>query len=152
MIDITSICMIGYSAPFLINTCKPTDRFKDDIPIREANLWAIFRWNSACTKVCPFTRAAGGAWRGSPEEASDLGLPLVGVGLLYTNGYFSQRLTEDGWQEMRTFDVDVKEAPISQVLDEQKNPLLVSIILPERPLYARVWKVRGGVYPSICWT
>ncbi len=81
------------------------------------------------------------------KEASDLGLPLVGVGLLYTNGYFSQRLTEDGWQEMRTFEVDVKEAPISQVLDEQKKPLLVSIILPGRRLYARVWEVRVGRVP-----
>ncbi|HLF89407.1 MAG TPA: alpha-glucan family phosphorylase [Anaerolineales bacterium] len=81
------------------------------------------------------------------KEASDLGLPMVAVGLLYHRGYFSQRLTEDGWQEMRSFEVDVNNIPLSPVLDEDKKPLLVSVILPGRKLYARVWEVRVGRIP-----
>ncbi|NUM44321.1 MAG: alpha-glucan family phosphorylase [Anaerolineales bacterium] len=81
------------------------------------------------------------------KEASDLGLPIVGVGLLYINGYFSQRLTEDGWQEMQTFELDLKNVPISEVLDEEKNPLLISVVLPGRRLYARVWEARVGRVP-----
>lgn len=81
------------------------------------------------------------------KEASDLGLPMVGVGLLYINGYFSQRLTEDGWQEMQAFELDVKNVPLTEVLDEEKNPLLVSVILPGRRLYARIWEVRVGRVP-----
>jgi len=40
------------------------------------------------------------------KEASDLGLPMVAVGLLYTEGYFAQRITEDGWQEKKSFQLD----------------------------------------------
>ncbi|MFQ5616156.1 MAG: alpha-glucan family phosphorylase [Anaerolineales bacterium] len=81
------------------------------------------------------------------KEASDLGLPMVAVGLLYTQGYFSQRITEDGWQDVRNFELDIDEAPITLVRDEEKTPLLISISLPGRKVYARVWEVKVGRIP-----
>ena len=58
------------------------------------------------------------------KEASDLGLPMVAVGLLYAQGYFSQRITEDGWQETREYQLDVDSSPICPVMTEDgKKPL-----------------------------
>ncbi len=56
------------------------------------------------------------------KEASDLGLPLVGIGFLYTRGYFSQRITEDGWQEVRDYEMNLDDAPLVQVLDDKGKP------------------------------
>ncbi len=81
------------------------------------------------------------------KEASDLGLPMVAVGMLYTQGYFSQRITEDGWQETRRFALNIDEASISLVADDKRNPLLVSVDLPGRKVYARIWEVRAGRVP-----
>jgi starch phosphorylase len=80
------------------------------------------------------------------KEASDLGLPLVAVGLLYTEGYFSQRITEDGWQETRDYSLNLDEAPLALVL-EGRQPLLISVELPGREVKARVWEVRVGRVP-----
>lgn len=81
------------------------------------------------------------------KEASDLGLPLVGLGLLYKQGYFSQRITEDGWQETREYVLKVEEAPLGLVLDGEKKPLTIAVELPGRSLSARVWEVRVGRIP-----
>ncbi len=78
------------------------------------------------------------------KEASDLGLPLTAVGLLYKQGYFSQRITEDGWQETREYSLEMDAAAIAPVLDEENNPLLVSVSLPGSLVHARVWEVRVG--------
>ena len=81
------------------------------------------------------------------KEASDLGLPMVAVGLLYTHGYFSQRITEDGWQETKPYEIDILDAAISPVLDDNRAPLKISIQLPGRTVYARIWEVRVGRVP-----
>src|SRR5271157_2655536 len=51
------------------------------------------------------------------KEASDLGLPLVGVGLMYGQGFFTQRITEDGWQDAINNELDFDELPVLPVLD-----------------------------------
>ena len=51
------------------------------------------------------------------KEASDLGLPLVAVGFLYTRGYFSQHITEDGWQEARNVKLEFSDLPVMPILD-----------------------------------
>lgn len=83
------------------------------------------------------------------KEASDLGLPLVGIGFLYTRGYFSQRITEDGWQEVRDYELNLDDAPLVQVYDDQGKPLVISVALPGRDLYARLWEIRVGRVPLI---
>ncbi len=78
------------------------------------------------------------------KEASDIDLPMVSVGLLYTQGYFSQRITEDGWQETKEFQIKTQDSPICPVLKEDQTPLMVSVELPGRMVQVRIWEVRVG--------
>ncbi len=74
------------------------------------------------------------------KSASDLGLPLVGVGLLYQRGYFQQYLNADGWQQ-ETYPVnDFSTLPLVPEMDAQNNPLTVSFEFPGRQAFARIWK------------
>lgn len=81
------------------------------------------------------------------KESSDLGLPLVGLGLLYGEGYFSQHISEDGWQEAINNPLDFSSLPILPVLDEQGNELTFQVDFPDGPVVTRVWEVRVGRTP-----
>ncbi len=81
------------------------------------------------------------------KEASDLGLPLVAVGFLYTQGYFSQRITEDGWQEARNVRLQFEDLPLIPLLSADGQPLTVSIELPGRKVAARLWMMQVGRVP-----
>ncbi len=81
------------------------------------------------------------------KEASDLGLPLVAVGFLYTRGYFSQHITEDGWQEARFKRLRFDDMPVMPILDENDDPLTVSVELPGREVLARLWEIHVGRVP-----
>jgi len=81
------------------------------------------------------------------KEASDLGLPLVGVGFYYTQGYFSQKITEDGWQETRNLAFNYEELPIVPLTDEEGGPLTISVTMAGRKVYARVLEVQVGRIP-----
>ena len=78
------------------------------------------------------------------KEASDLGLPLVGVGFIYNQGYFTQHITEDGWQETRTFHLDSELVPVIPLLKDDGTPAMISVELPGRAVFARLWEVRVG--------
>jgi starch phosphorylase len=78
------------------------------------------------------------------KEASDLGLPLTGVGFIYNQGYFTQRITEDGWQETRTFHLDFELVPVIPLFAEDGKPAMISVELPGRKVYARLWEVKVG--------
>ncbi len=81
------------------------------------------------------------------KEASDLGLPFVAIGLFYSEGYFRQRITEDGWQEARYDRRSLDDLPIGAVLDENDDPVTVSVELPDREVIARIWEIRVGRVP-----
>ncbi|HLB65623.1 MAG TPA: alpha-glucan family phosphorylase [Anaerolineales bacterium] len=81
------------------------------------------------------------------KEASDLGLPLVAVGFLYTEGYFRQHVTEDGWQEARYTTLAFKDLPVLPALDATGNRLTVNIELPGREISAQLWRVQVGRVP-----
>lgn len=78
------------------------------------------------------------------KEASDLGLPLVGLGFLYPQGYFHQRLDESGWQQAHYRHLPFEALPVAPALDQNGQPLLVSIALPERDIHIRAWQVQVG--------
>jgi glycogen phosphorylase len=78
------------------------------------------------------------------KAASELGLPLVGVGIAYQQGYFRQYLTADGWQQERYPVNDFYNMPMKQVRDDNGNPLIVTIDLPGRPVNIQVWKAQVG--------
>ncbi len=81
------------------------------------------------------------------KEASDLGLPLVGVGFMYAQGYFTQHISEDGWQESINNPIDINEHPILPVLAEGGKPLTVTVEFPDHAVTLRVWEVRVGRVP-----
>jgi starch phosphorylase len=81
------------------------------------------------------------------KAASDLGLPLVAVGFLYTQGYFSQRITEDGWQEAQYASLVFEDLPVHPVHDQDGQPLSVAIELPGREVSARLWRIQVGRTP-----
>jgi len=81
------------------------------------------------------------------KSASELGLPLVAVGLLYRNGYFQQYLNADGWQQEYTPDLDFSNLPVSPVKDEQGEQVTVTVELPGRELRIALWKVVVGRIP-----
>lgn len=81
------------------------------------------------------------------KEASDLGLPFVAVGLYYSEGYFTQRIAEDGWQEASYTPHALEELPIQAVLDTEDMPVTLSVELPNREVIARVWEIRVGRVP-----
>jgi len=78
------------------------------------------------------------------KSASDLGVPLIGVGLLYNQGYFSQRLNKDGWQEEDYIDLDTNQLPLQIVNDMDGRPLIVRIDTRDGSLNAHVWQVQVG--------
>lgn len=81
------------------------------------------------------------------KEASDLGMPMVAVGFIYTQGYFSQHITEDGWQEARQVTLQFDELPVMPVLDDEDRPVIVSVELPGRMLHTRIWEIHVGRIP-----
>jgi starch phosphorylase len=81
------------------------------------------------------------------KEASDLGLPFVGVGFLYPQGYFRQRVTRDGVQEAFYDKLHFSEAPAIPAIGPEGNEVVISVDLPGRRIYAKVWKVMVGRIP-----
>ena len=81
------------------------------------------------------------------KGASDLGLPLIAVGFLYTHGYFSQRITEDGWQEAHYIRLKFSDLPILPILSAEGEPLTISVNLPGREVKARLWVIHVGRVP-----
>lgn len=78
------------------------------------------------------------------KSASEIGLPLVAVGLLYRQGYFQQYLSPDGWQQERYPDLDFFNMAVTQCYNTDATPLRVSVELPDGAVFANVWRVNVG--------
>jgi starch phosphorylase len=78
------------------------------------------------------------------KEASDLGVPLIGVGFMYPQGYFHQVISPDGWQEERYEHINWNEAPVEQALTPDGKPCVTAVPLGDRTVLAAVWRVRAG--------
>ncbi len=81
------------------------------------------------------------------KACSDLGVPLIGVGLLYKEGYFQQYLNSDGWQHERYEINDFDNLPMQLVLNDKKSPLTLSVNLAGREVFFQVWKIEVGRVP-----
>lgn len=81
------------------------------------------------------------------KSASDLGIPLVGIGMLYRVGYFQQRLNAGGYQQEVYPENDFHNMPIIPELDKNGNHLRVSVQLPGRTLHCLIWKLQIGRVP-----
>ncbi len=78
------------------------------------------------------------------KEAADLGLPFVGIGFMYPQGYFRQRMTNDGWQEERYERISWTDAPIETAITPDGRPCITAVPLGDRTVLAAVWRVRLG--------
>ncbi|MET9165457.1 glycosyltransferase family 1 protein [Streptomyces cellulosae] len=84
------------------------------------------------------------------KAASDLGAPLIGVGLLYRHGYFRQSLSRDGWQQEHYPVLDPHELPLDQLKEADGTPAQITLALPgDRSLRARVWVAQVGRIPLL---
>ncbi|MCS6898012.1 MAG: DUF3417 domain-containing protein, partial [Nitrospira sp.] len=81
------------------------------------------------------------------KEASDLGVPLVGIGFMYPQGYFRQRLTPEGWQEATYAPFDRDESPIHPALTPSGERCRFTVEMGERRVAAVVWKMVVGRVP-----
>ena len=81
------------------------------------------------------------------KSASDMGIPLMGIGLLYQQGYFCQRLNKDGWQQEDYVNLDIKNLPLQKVMLSSGQPLIVQMESRVGSLQAQVWKIQVGRVP-----
>ena len=78
------------------------------------------------------------------KSASDLGIPLVGVGLFYGQGYFRQLLDRDGWQHEEYLETDVNQLAMETAIGKNGRPVLVQVDTRHGAIYAKVWRVKVG--------
>jgi starch phosphorylase len=83
------------------------------------------------------------------KEASDMGMPMVGVGLFYRRGYFRQHIDSDGYQQHNYPELDGLKMPILRVADRDGNTLRVPVELPGRTVQLRVWVTFVGRVPLL---
>src|SRR6266404_1604055 len=78
------------------------------------------------------------------KSASDLGIPLIGVGLFYGQGYFRQRLDRNGWQQEEYLETDLSKLPMEIAIGANGEPVMVQIETRTGSIGARVWKLKVG--------
>ncbi len=81
------------------------------------------------------------------KASSDLGVPMVGVGLFYMKGYFDQRLRLDGWQQDSDVELDVTLTPLVPVTGSRQEPFLTTVETSGRPVHVRAWRMMVGRVP-----
>ncbi len=122
--------------------------FKDNHPDREGQPIAYFSTEFGLHETLPIYAGGLGVLSGDHlKGASDVGLPLVAIGFLYTMGYFFQHITEDGWQVARNVTLQFDELPILPLVNHDGKPLTVSVDLPGREVFARLWEIHVGRIP-----
>ncbi len=112
---------------------------------------AYFSPEFGITEVLPQYSGGLGILAGDHlKAASDLGVPIIGVGLLYGSGYFRQSLSADGWQLEHYPSLDPQGLPVQALHDRNGEAVRVSLPLPEgRTLHAQVWVVKVGRVPLL---
>jgi glycogen phosphorylase len=109
---------------------------------------AYFSLEFGLTEALPIYSGGLGILAGDHvKAASELGLPLVGMGLVYQEGYFRQYLNQDGWQQERYPLNDFYNLPIVPVREKEGESVLIDVEFPGRTVYAQIWKVQVGRIP-----
>jgi starch phosphorylase len=112
---------------------------------------AYFSMEFGVSEVLPNYSGGLGVLAGDHlKAASDVGVPLIGVGLLYRSGYFRQSLSMDGWQLEHYPAIDPQGQPLKLVVDPAGAPVLVHVAMPGgRDLRARIWNAQIGRVPLL---
>ncbi len=117
-------------------------------PNHQPECYAYFSAEFGLTDCLPIYSGGLGVLAGDHlKSSSDLGLPLVGVGLLYQQGYFAQYLNVDGWQQERYPINDFYNMTLHLERNPDGSELRIEVDYPGRIVYARVWRVQVGKVP-----
>lgn len=109
---------------------------------------AYFSMEFGITECMPIYSGGLGVLSGDHmKSSSDLDLPLVGVGLLYQQGYFRQSLNAEGWQQERYPENDFYNMPLEPTRDGAGEPVRICLSFPGRRVYVQVWKAQVGRVP-----
>ena len=119
--------------------------FSRKYPNNKNDLIAYFSAEYGLDETIPIYSGGLGILSGDHlKSASDLGIPLVAVGLLYKNGYFHQKIDRYGNQQNIYKDIDLMNLPILPAKDEKGEDIKVLLKLPGKNLYLKVWKINVG--------
>ena len=119
--------------------------FSKKYPNNRNDIIAYFSAEYGLDQVLPIYSGGLGILSGDHlKSASDLGIPLVAIGLLYQNGYFHQKINGHGVQETEYYDIEVDNLPLKRVKDCNDKDILVALRLPKKKLYLKAWKVNVG--------
>jgi len=109
------------------------------------NSIAYFSAEYGLTEALPIYSGGLGVLSGDHiKSASDLDLNLTGIGLLYQEGYFQQRLDKNGWQQDFYRVNDFSTMPLHEVYDSNGAPLIVEVQLEKITLYLKIWRINVG--------
>ena len=119
--------------------------FANKYPDNKDDLIAYFSAEYGLDETIPIYSGGLGILSGDHlKSASDLGIPLVAVGLLYKNGYFHQKINGNGEQKTEYHDIDLHDLPINPVKNENGDDLIIYLKFPKRRIYLKVWQINVG--------
>ena len=119
--------------------------FANKYPENKKDLIAYFSAEYGLDETIPIYSGGLGILSGDHlKSASDLGIPLVAVGLLYKNGYFHQKINGNGEQETEYHDIDIHDLPIHPVKTEEGEDIIIYLKFPKRRIYLKVWQINVG--------
>ncbi len=119
--------------------------FSKEYPNNKNDLIAYFSAEYGLDEILPIYSGGLGILSGDHlKSASDLGIPLVAVGLFYKNGYFHQKINGYGDQETEYRTIDGNILPIQMVKDKKGNDLIIFVKFPKGKLYLKVWQINVG--------
>lgn len=129
-----------------LNTALKSPRWFDQVYTDEKKpLIAYFSAEFGIHEAMPIYSGGLGILAGDHlKSASDLGVPLVGMGLMYQNGYFRQYLNADGWQQERYVENEFHNMSVELIRKKSKRPLTISVAFPHRNVHAQIWKAKVG--------
>ena len=133
---------------FLASYRKACERYTSYVErpeTSEGRLIAYFSMEYGMVECMPIYGGGLGVLSGDHlKAASDGGIPLVAVGLLYQKGYLQQSLNPDGWQQERNPVNDFYTLPVRPVRTDEDQDLIVEVRLPSGPLFIKVWYIHVG--------
>ena len=119
--------------------------FRENHADKEGNLIAYFSAEFGLHESLPIYSGGLGILSGDHcKESSDMGVPLVGIGFLYPQGYFTQKIAADGTQEAIYEKLDFERVPARPALDAEGNEIRIEVQLEARKVFARVWHIQVG--------
>jgi starch phosphorylase len=127
--------------------------FKQNYPSNTLSTIAYFSMEFGLSEGLPIYAGGLGMLAGDYlKSASDLDIPVAGIGLLYQEGYFRQMLDASGRQIASFPHNDMTDLPLKPAIDKEGGWLTVSLELPGRILHLRVWQAQVGKIPLYLWT